>query len=223
MPAARRPADSLRGSSMLWRGRRQSDNIEDARGQGGGGFPGGFGARCGPMRIPMGRGGGRRRHRHGIIILVIIFFGLNCLRHRSDADPRWRRRYRHQGGGGTVSETNPPANDEMKQFVATVLAETEDTWNGIFQAKGPEYQEPTLTLFSGRSTRPAACAPRLPGRSIAPAIARSISTPIFSTSSPISSAPRAISPRPMSSPMRSAITCRISPASCPNSTRSGSR
>ena len=53
------------------------------------------------------------------------------------------------GGGGTVSETSPPASDEMKQFVATVLAETEDTWNGIFQAQGLKYEEPTLKLFSG--------------------------------------------------------------------------
>ena len=36
----------------------------------------------------------------------------------------------------------PPASDEMKQFVATVLAETEDTWNGIFKAQGQTYEEP---------------------------------------------------------------------------------
>jgi len=33
--------------------------------------------------------------------------------------------------------------------VATVLAETEDTWNGIFQSQGLKYEEPTLRLFSG--------------------------------------------------------------------------
>jgi predicted metalloprotease len=48
-----------------------------------------------------------------------------------------------------VTESSPGASDEMKQFVATVLAETEDTWNGIFPAKGATYEEPTLTLFSG--------------------------------------------------------------------------
>jgi predicted metalloprotease len=41
-------------------------------------------------------------------------------------------------------------NDEMRQFVATVLAETEDVWNGIFQANGLTYQEPQLTLFDGQ-------------------------------------------------------------------------
>src|SRR5882724_4870464 len=53
------------------------------------------------------------------------------------------------GNGGTVTETNPPANDEMKQFVATVLAETEDTWTGIFKSMGKTYEEPKLKLFSG--------------------------------------------------------------------------
>jgi predicted metalloprotease len=38
----------------------------------------------------------------------------------------------------------------MTQFVSTVLAETEDVWNGIFQAEGLDYTEPTLVLFSGQ-------------------------------------------------------------------------
>jgi predicted metalloprotease len=54
------------------------------------------------------------------------------------------------GGGGTVSETSPPASDEMKQFVATVLAETEETWTGIFQSQGLKYEDPKLVLFSGQ-------------------------------------------------------------------------
>jgi uncharacterized protein len=133
---------------MLWRGRRQSDNVEDARGEGGGGMPGGFGRNSGPIRIPIGRsaGGGGIS---GIIILVILFFVLRAC----GIDPMQILNGGDQsvapGGGGTVSETSPPASDEMKQFVATVLAETEDTWNGIFQAQGLKYEEPTLKLFSG--------------------------------------------------------------------------
>ena len=38
----------------------------------------------------------------------------------------------------------------MKQFVSTVLAETEDTWTGIFQAEGLTYEDPKLVLFSGQ-------------------------------------------------------------------------
>ena len=44
---------------MRWKGRRESDNVQDMRGSGGGfgrGLPGGFGGR--QIRVPMGRGGG---------------------------------------------------------------------------------------------------------------------------------------------------------------------
>ena len=54
------------------------------------------------------------------------------------------------GNGRQVSETNAPANDEMKQFVATVLADTEDTWTGIFKSQGLTYEDPKLVLFSGQ-------------------------------------------------------------------------
>ena len=138
-PRRRRRPVRLKGMRMLWRGRRQSDNIEDARGQGGGGLPGGFGRSSGPIRIPIGgrAGGGGIT---GIIILVVLFFalracGIDPLQILNGVDGTGV-----PGGGGTVTETSPPASDEMKQFVATVLAETEDAWNGIFQAEGLEYR-----------------------------------------------------------------------------------
>jgi predicted metalloprotease len=52
-------------------------------------------------------------------------------------------------GGAITQQSGTQANDEMKQFVATVLAETEDTWSGIFQSQGMTYTDPTLVLFSG--------------------------------------------------------------------------
>ena len=38
----------------------------------------------------------------------------------------------------------------MAEFVAVVLADTEDTWHGIFSQLGGQYKEPTLVLFTGR-------------------------------------------------------------------------
>ena len=63
---------------MLWRGRRQSDNIQDSRGSGGGrGMPGGGGFGRNPIRIPVGgRAGGGGLS--GIIILVVLFFALRA-------------------------------------------------------------------------------------------------------------------------------------------------
>ena len=131
---------------MLWKGRRQSDNVEDARGRGGGGMPGGMGRN--PIRIPMGRSGGGGIS--GIIILVILFFalracGIDPMQILAGGDGG------APGGGGQITQDQgAPASDEMKQFVGTVLAETEDVWNGIFQAEGLQYKEPTLKLFSGQ-------------------------------------------------------------------------
>ena len=83
-------------------------------------------------------------------------------------------------GGGQVSEGQSQSADEMKEFVAVVLAETEDVWNGVFQAEGQAISGADAERCSaGRSSRPAATPRRLRDRSIARAIARSISTPTF--------------------------------------------
>ncbi|KEQ08943.1 MAG: zinc metallopeptidase [Alphaproteobacteria bacterium] len=129
---------------MEWKGRRQSSNVEDRRGAGGRSSRGG-------LRIPMGRGGMRRAGGGlgiGSIILILIVswaLGINPLTLLSGDTGS-------TGGGYEQQQTQnaAPANDETTAFVRTVLAETEDTWNGIFQAGGETYQEPTLVLFSGQ-------------------------------------------------------------------------
>jgi predicted metalloprotease len=106
----------------------------------GGGFGGGIGR--GPVVMRRAGGGGI-----GMIIVVLIvawLFGINPLQLLE--------------GGGVVTgpapqqgeETaQPGVSDEMRDFVATVLADTEDTWSQIFEQAGEDYPEPTLTLFSG--------------------------------------------------------------------------
>jgi predicted metalloprotease len=107
-------------------------------------MPGGIGRS--PIRIPVGRGGGGLS---GIILLVVLFFalracGIDPFEILSGGGPGI------PGGGGQVTENRSQASDEMSQFVGVVLAETEDVWNGIFQAEGQQYKEPTLSLFSGQ-------------------------------------------------------------------------
>ena len=129
---------------MRWKGRRQSQNIEDRRGRGGGlRIPGGFGRGAPRMRRAGGGGIGM------LIVIVIIMWilGVNPIELLAGgglAPPT----------GSTTSDSrdgavSPARNDEMRAFVATVLAETEDTWTNIFSAGGRDYQEPTLVLFSG--------------------------------------------------------------------------
>jgi uncharacterized protein len=58
-------------------------------------------------------------------------------------------------GGGPAEEvptTEPGAftgADEEADFIAVVLAETEDTWHQLFRERGQSYREPELVLFTG--------------------------------------------------------------------------
>ncbi|HEY0121519.1 MAG TPA: neutral zinc metallopeptidase [Rhizobium sp.] len=144
---------------MDWKGRRQSDNIEDERGSSptGGGSLGGGG-----IRFPGGGIGGGGLSFRTIIVLVVIFLVLRAM--GVDVIGLLQQSGALTGGSSSGSGyqqsdssggTAAPANDEMKQFVATVLADTEDTWTGIFKSMGQTYTDPKLVLFSGRF--PSAC------------------------------------------------------------------
>ncbi len=138
---------------MLWKGRRQSSNIEDRRGMGGGmgggmRFPGGLGG-------GMGGGGMRRGGGMGIFGILILLgvcwlLGINPLALLSGdlgtGGGGYVEQPQQSAGGGTFAS---PQEEELKEFVATVLAETEDTWNTILPQIGEQYREPKLVLFSG--------------------------------------------------------------------------
>lgn len=113
---------------MRWRDRRQSEHIEDRRGMSGGG------------KLAIGGLGGLG----GIVVLVLaLLFG---------ADPRQLlEQLPNAGGSGGGVQTSRPTNpqeEELRQFVSVVLAETEDAWTGIFRQLGREYRKPTLVLFT---------------------------------------------------------------------------
>jgi predicted metalloprotease len=126
-------------------GDRESDNVEDRRGQGGLGFPGG--RRGMPFPIPLG-GGGLSLTSLLIIGAVCLMLGINPLELLNI-------------GGGDVSgvpETARPANyqpgaapqdDEGLKFVRRVLADTEDVWDRAFQAAGQRYERAKVVLFTG--------------------------------------------------------------------------
>lgn len=138
---------------MEWKGRRQSDNIEDRRGDPSSGGQSPFG-RGGGFSFPSGgmRRGGGGLSIGTIIFLVVIYFIFKAM----GIDLMQVMDGTMNGGSGyeqSQSQGNgTPANDDMTAFVRTVLADTEDTWTGIFQASGQTYEKPALVLFSG-STR----------------------------------------------------------------------
>jgi len=51
---------------------------------------------------------------------------------------------------GEPTQGAPAQDDEQSRFVKVVLADTEDTWNRIFQEMGRTYEEPGLVLFTGQ-------------------------------------------------------------------------
>jgi predicted metalloprotease len=107
---------------VKWRGRRRSSNVIDIRGNKG----------------KAALGGGSI-----IVLLLALLFGV---------DPG--QLLALLGAGGTASvETQTsgevPPQDEAGEFVSAILADTEDTWNRVFQEAGTTYQEPELVLYSG--------------------------------------------------------------------------
>ena len=111
---------------MRWRSGRRSSNVEDRRGtriRGGRAFKGGIGT---------------------IVITLALAYFLGI-------DPQVLLQLQ-QGGTPEVVETDyQPTAEEQQQadFVAVVLADTEETWGQIFRQAGHVYEEPNLVLFSG--------------------------------------------------------------------------
>jgi uncharacterized protein len=130
-------------------GRRESDNVEDVRGQSGGGGPSGRG---GGFSIPGGIPLGGFSFRTIIIFVVIYFvvklvFGVDLLQVLS-GEPGGQT---GSGYSQSQSSTSSSATDDsMKKFVSQVLADTEDTWTGIFESMGKTYEKPKLVLYSGQ-------------------------------------------------------------------------
>ena len=117
---------------MRWRGSRESGNIEDRRGEGGQGM-GGF-------QLPGGGRGGLGLIGTVVVVLVGLYFGV---------DPSVLLQGGNPGQPSQVADTSSPEAQEAKAFVASVLADTEDTWHALFKERGATYEEPKLVLFSG--------------------------------------------------------------------------
>jgi uncharacterized protein len=129
---------------MQWQGRRESGNIEDRRGMGGGGFGGGFGRM--PIGFPTGRGGGGLGGGFGIGAVVVVLI-IAWLAGANPIDVL-------TGDGSFDQQTGQlgTPSDQQGMFVAAVLADTEDAWTKIFADMGRTYSYPTLVLFSGSTS-----------------------------------------------------------------------
>jgi uncharacterized protein len=139
---------------------RESSNIEDRRGQDGGGgggfqFPGGGG-----FQIPIGSGGFSITTLL-IIGAVMLLFGINPLdvllgtnnqihmpqlpqANRPDRTPS-----DNIPGLPGSQQTTSRDDDSEKAFIGKVLADTEDVWTKVFQSFGRSYPDPKLVIYNG--------------------------------------------------------------------------
>jgi len=129
----------------------QSENIEDRRGEPGGGFGGGgFG-------FPLGGGG---LGIGTIVVLGLIGWALGI-------DPRVliggaeifsgggpHVQQPMQPPGGQARRTGKPS-DDIGRFVSTILGNIDAEWTDIFQRDGKTYRKPVLVLYQGQTQ--AAC------------------------------------------------------------------
>jgi len=140
---------------MRWKGRRQSTNVEDRRGKGGG-FGGMFGggSRGGGRRLRVGKRGGLGSLL--LTIVLVMIFGKDVGLSLGG----------FLGGGLESVQTQQPRSypqsqqsnaqqEEVVSFVKVIMAETEDTWGQLFAQAGKRYPVPKLVLFDGRT--PTAC------------------------------------------------------------------
>lgn len=116
-------------TTVDWRGRSGSDNVEDRRGMG--------------VKGMTGIGGGFA------LILYIVFSLLGVdpgaiLENRSDA-----AQPPGQNAPYTQQYKESPEEKEAREFVSVVFKDTEDVWTNIFQQNRIVYRKPTLVLYKG--------------------------------------------------------------------------
>jgi len=129
---------------MRWEDLERSDNIEDRRGEQGGGFGGGG--------LPIGGGG---LGIGTIVVLGLVGWALGI-------DPRLLIGGAEiiSGGGSSYQQPHQPApggqarrtgapSDDIGGFVARILGSTEVQWKDIFQKSGQNYRAPTLVMYRG--------------------------------------------------------------------------
>ena len=152
---------------------RESSNVEDRRGQGGGG--GMFGGSGGGFSIPTGGRGGFSLTTLLIIGALMLLFGKNPLdlifggggmdmglvpqmprmdqgQAPSKAPGQGRSPFDIPGLPGGQRQAPNLGQDELGTFTKRVLADTEDVWKRVFQQAGQRYKEPTLVMFAGSTT-----------------------------------------------------------------------
>ena len=136
---------------MRWKGRRQSSNVEDRRGQRTSSFRGGGGANFGiaKLLIPLFL---RSSFKTKLVMLLLgaaamFIFKLNPLSILGFSSSSYAPSQSQQAPASV--------NDQTSQYIRTILADTETVWAELFsQQLNSTYKQPKLVLFSERTPMP---------------------------------------------------------------------
>jgi len=124
---------------MIWRGRRESSNVEDDR----------------------AASGGRSSGVAGLLMIIFRVFGVKgvlialvaggVLWKTGLVDPGKLFSDRPAAGGASLQDVSAQEQERF-HFVKVVLADTEDVWTAEFARQGRKYEVPILTIYRGSIT-----------------------------------------------------------------------
>jgi predicted metalloprotease len=123
---------------MEWKGRSESDNVEDDRGQSSGGFSGGGGSGGLGLLMTIGRVFGIK----GILAALLVG---GVLWKMGIVDPGMLI-----GGAPTTSSHEvaaSPQEEERFHFVKVIMKETENVWTEEFARHGKKYVLPAMKVY----------------------------------------------------------------------------
>ena len=78
-----------------------------------------------------------------VIMILALLFGVN-------PQQLFEQVPSEQQPGTQTSRPQNRQEDDLKEFVAVVLAKSEDVWTDMFRQNGRQYRKPTLVLFNDR-------------------------------------------------------------------------
>ena len=136
---------------MLWKGRRQSENLEDRRGLTGRGVAlgGGLGALA--------------------VTIIVLLLGGN-------PEEVMQNLQTTRASGQEQTQTLTAEEKEMGEFVGVILADTEDVWKGFSGRMALNIANPNWFCLPAPPIRPVAMPSRPQGHSTALGMKRFIST-----------------------------------------------
>jgi len=148
---------------------RESGNVEDRRSQRGPmfRFPAGMGDGT-RIRVPLGGRGGVSLGTLLVIGIILLLLGVNPLDFLGGEPGSYpqvpQMPHTEPNAGQQTANRQSPAEipglpggravrseDDMRRFVAQVLADTEDVWHKVFAGFGRRYTDPSLVLYRGET------------------------------------------------------------------------